>query len=460
MLPKTCEIIKFEIKEVKHGERTRKAPLPFTTSTLQQEASKALNYSTLKTMRTAQSLYEDGYISYLRTDSTRVSDEALASSKEYITKTYGADYHNGSPPAKKDDKKIQDAHEAIRPTDISATPDSLKAKLPREQYRLYQLIWKRFAASQMSAAVYDTLSIKLSAGGMIFTTAASGIKFDGFMKVYTDTDDEKAQNSFLLKEFADKDKHPEIKVNEIEKKQHFTQPPAHFTEASLVRALEELGIGRPSTYAPTISTILARRYILKESKNLFVSELGEIVNKVMKDEFPAIVDVNFTATMESLLDNIGEGQVNWRTVIENFYPDLDTAVKKAEEEMAHIEIKDEESDVQCENCGRMMVIKYGPHGRFLACPGFPDCKNTKPYFEKVGVACPKCGKDIVVRMTKKGRRYYGCEGIPECDFMVWNKPVAEKCPECGGIMLKKGSKLVCADTECGFVKDDERKDEE
>ena len=451
---------KFEIKEVKHGERTRKAPLPFTTSTLQQEASKALNYSTSKTMRTAQSLYEDGYISYLRTDSTRVSDEALAASKEYITRTFGNDYHNGSAAAKKDDKKIQDAHEAIRPTDISQTPDMLKAKLPREQYRLYQLIWKRFAASQMSAAVYDTLSIKLSAGGMIFTAAASGIKFDGFMKVYTDTDDEKAQNSFLLKEFAADGKNPVIKLNEIEKKQHFTQPPAHFTEASLVRALEELGIGRPSTYAPTISTILARRYILKENKNLFVSELGEIVNKVMKEEFPAIVDVNFTATMESLLDNIGEGQMNWRTVIENFYPDLDTAVRKAEEEMAHIEIKDEESDVQCENCGRMMVIKYGPHGRFLACPGFPECKNTKPYFEKVGVACPKCGKDIVVRMTKKGRRYYGCEGIPECDFMVWNKPVAEKCPECGGIMLKKGSKLVCADTECGYVKDDDRKDEE
>jgi DNA topoisomerase-1 len=246
----------------------------------------------------------------------------------------------------------------------------------------------------------------------------------------------------------------------MEKKQHFTQPPAHFTEASLVRALEELGIGRPSTYAPTITTILARRYILKENKNLFVSELGEIVNKVMKDEFPAIVDVNFTATMESLLDNIGEGKTNWRTVIENFYPDLDAAVKKAEEEMAHIEIKDEESDVECENCGRMMVIKYGPHGRFLACPGFPECKNTKPYFEKTGVLCPKCGKDIVVRMTKKGRRYYGCEGIPECDFMVWNKPVNEKCPECGGIMLKKGSKLVCADTECGFIKDDEGKDEE
>ncbi|MBP5608166.1 MAG: type I DNA topoisomerase [Lachnospiraceae bacterium] len=455
-IEKKLQGAKFEIKEIKRGERTRKAPLPFTTSTLQQEASKTLNYSTSKTMRTAQTLYEDGYISYLRTDSTRISDEALAASKEYIINNFGEAYHIGGAAAKKDDKKIQDAHEAIRPTDISMTPESLKAKLPREQYRLYQLIWKRFAASQMSAAVYDTMSIKLTAGGIIFTASASGIKFDGFMKVYTDTDEEKAQNSFLLKEFADKDKTPSITLNEIEKKQHFTQPPAHYTEASLVRALEELGIGRPSTYAPTITTILARRYILKENKNLFVSELGEIVNKVMKEEFPAIVDVNFTATMESLLDNIGEGLTNWHTVISNFYPDLDEAVKKAEEEMAHIEIKDEESDVECENCGRKMVIKYGPHGRFRACPGFPDCKNTKPYFEKTGVMCPKCGKDIVVRMTKKGRRYYGCEGIPECDFMVWNKPVSEKCPRCGGIMLKKGNKLVCADTECGYIKDDER----
>ena len=455
-IEKKLQGAKFEIKEIKRGERTRKAPLPFTTSTLQQEASKTLNYSTSKTMRTAQTLYEDGYISYLRTDSTRISDEALAASKEYIINNFGEAYHIGGAAAKKDDKKIQDAHEAIRPTDISMTPESLKAKLPREQYRLYQLIWKRFAASQMSAAVYDTMSIKLTAGGIIFTASASGIKFDGFMKVYTDTDEEKAQNSFLLKEFADKDKTPSITLNEIEKKQHFTQPPAHYTEASLVRALEELGIGRPSTYAPTITTILARRYILKENKNLFVSELGEIVNKVMKEEFPAIVDVNFTATMESLLDNIGEGLTNWHTVISNFYPDLDEAVKKAEEEMAHIEIKDEESDVECENCGRKMVIKYGPHGRFRACPGFPDCKNTKTYFEKTGVMCPKCGKDIVVRMTKKGRRYYGCEGIPECDFMVWNKPVSEKCPRCGGIMLKKGNKLVCADTECGYIKDDER----
>ncbi|MCR5251207.1 MAG: type I DNA topoisomerase [Lachnospiraceae bacterium] len=446
----------FELKDIRRGERTRKAPLPFTTSTMQQEASKALNYSTLKTMRTAQSLYEDGYISYLRTDSTRISEEALAAAHEYILDQFGADYPAVRAEEAKSDKKIQDAHEAIRPTDISRTPDSLKDKLPRDQYRLYALIWKRFAASQMAPAVYDTLSLKLCAKGICFSASASAIRFDGFMKVYTETETEKAENSFLLKELKEDTK---VRFAFLEKKQHFTQPPAHYTEASLVRALEELGIGRPSTYAPTITLILGRRYILKESKNLFVSELGEVVNRVMKDEFPAIVDVNFTATMESLLDNIGEGKMNWRTIIENFYPDLDAAVKKAEEEMAHIEIKDEVSDVQCENCGRMMVIKYGPHGRFLACPGFPDCRNTKPYFEKTGVQCPKCGKEIVMRMTKNGRRYFGCEGIPECDFMVWNSPVKKKCPTCGGLMLKKGNKLVCADAECGYVEEDKREEE-
>ncbi|MCR4585179.1 MAG: type I DNA topoisomerase [Lachnospiraceae bacterium] len=440
-----------KVKEIKRSERSRKAPLPFTTSTMQQEASKVLNFSTQKSMRTAQSLYEDGYISYLRTDSTRISDEAQAAAAEYIGSHYGSEYLAEGTAAKKDDKKIQDAHEAIRPTDISLLPEMVKAKLPRDQYRLYQLIWKRFAASRMSNAVYDTLSIKLDAGGAEFRASASEIKFDGFMKVYTDDEDEKAENSFLLKNIDEKSK---LDVEEVEKKQHFTQPPAHFTEASLVRALEELGIGRPSTYAPTITTIIARHYVVKENKNLYVSELGEVVNRVMKEEFPAIVDVNFTATMEGLLDSVGEGKTNWKTVIENFYPDLDEAVKKAEAEMENIEIKDEESDVRCENCGRMMVIKYGPHGKFLACPGFPECRNTKPYYETTGVMCPKCGKDIVARMTKKGRRYYGCIDIPECDFMVWNKPVKTKCERCGGLMLKKGRKLVCADENCGFVTDD------
>jgi len=445
----------YKVKEVKRGERTRKSPLPFTTSTLQQEASKTLNFSTQKTMRVAQGLYEDGYISYLRTDSTRVSEEAKAAAFAYITETFGKEYPIANPAQKKEEKKIQDAHEAIRPTEMSRTPEDVKNKLQRDAYRLYQLIWRRFMASRMTGAVYDTLSMKLEAAGITFSASASAIRFDGFMRVYTDDESEKAKDSFLLKDIDEK---TVLSCEALEKKQHFTQPPAHYTEASLVRALEELGIGRPSTYAPTITTILARRYIVKEGKNLFVSELGEIVNKVMKDEFSAIVDVNFTATMEGLLDSIGDGNTNWRTVIENFYPDLDAAVKHAEEELAKIEIKDEESDEICENCGRRMVIKYGPHGRFLACPGFPECRNTKPYFEKIGVACPKCGKELVIRMTKKGRRYYGCENNPECDFMVWNRPVAEKCPKCGGILLQKGNKLVCSEEQCGFVT--ERKDEE
>ena len=445
----------YKVTEIKRGERSRKSPLPFTTSTLQQEASKTLNFSTQKTMRVAQGLYEDGYISYLRTDSTRVSDEAQKAAYDYILETFGKEYPVANPTQKKEEKKIQDAHEAIRPTEMSRTPEDVKNKLQRDAYRLYQLIWRRFMASRMNAAVYDTLSMKLDAAGITFSASASQVKFDGFMRVYTDDESEKAKDSFLLKDIDEK---TVLSCETLDKKQHFTQPPAHYTEASLVRALEELGIGRPSTYAPTITTILGRRYIVKEGKNLFVSELGEIVNKVMKDEFAAIVDVNFTATMESLLDSIGEGKTPWRTVIENFYPDLDAAVTHAEEELAKIEIKDEESDEVCDNCGRRMVIKYGPHGRFLACPGFPECRNTKPYFEKIGVPCPKCGKELVIRMTKKGRRYYGCENNPECDFMVWNRPVAEKCPKCGGILLQKGSKLVCNDEKCGYIT--ERKDED
>ena len=449
---------KYKIKEIKNGERVKKAPLPFTTSTLQQEASKVLNYSTQKTMRIAQQLYEGvdikgqgtvGIISYLRTDSTRVSDEAVAMANEYIGRVYGNEYVGTEQAAKKDSKKIQDAHEAIRPTDINRTPEMVKDSLSRDQLRLYTLIWKRFTASRMAAAVYNTLSVKIEAAGYIFTGSASNIRFDGFMSVYTDSDSEKSENASLIKELT---KDAKFTFKSLEKKQHFTQPPSHYTEASLVRALEELGIGRPSTYSPTITTILARRYVLKENKNLYVSELGEIVNKMMIKAFPSIVDVNFTATLEGLLDSVEEGSVNWKTVVSNFYPDLDEAVNSAEKELEHVEIKDEETDIECEECGRKMVIKYGPHGRFLACPGFPDCRNTKPYLEKIGVACPDCGKDIVVRKTKKGRRYYGCEGYPECEFMSWNMPSGEKCPECGKILVRKGNKLACIDQECGFTK--------
>ncbi len=447
----------YQITEVKKGERTKKAPLPFTTSTLQQEASKVLNFSPQKTMRLAQQLYEGvevkgegtiGLITYLRTDSTRVSEEAEQMAKEYIEDRYGAEYA-GEGTERKPGQKIQDAHEAIRPTSISRIPLNLKDQLPRDLFRLYQLIWKRFTASRMQAAKYETVSVKIGAGEQIFTVASSKLLFDGFMSVYTQEDEEKEENNLLA---GSLNKDTKLTFEEFEEKQHFTQPPAHYTEASLVRELEELGIGRPSTYAPTITTIMARHYVVKENKNLFVTELGEVVNNMMQEAFPAIVDVNFTANLETLLDGVGEGKVNWKTVVSNFYPDLDEAVKKAEQDLAKVQIADEESDEVCEHCGRKMVIKYGPHGKFLACPGFPECRNTKPYFEKIGVACPKCGKDIVIKKTKKGRKYYGCIGNPDCDFMVWQKPSAEKCPKCGSMMLQKGNKLVCMNEECGFIK--------
>lgn len=448
----------FKVTDVKKGERIKKAPLPFTTSTLQQEASKVLNFSTQKTMRLAQQLYEGvelkdagtvGIITYLRTDSTRVAEEAVAMARDYITETYGSEYAAQDTTEKKNGQKIQDAHEAIRPTNIRYTPAELKDSLSRDQFRLYQLIWKRFTASRMSNARYETTSVKIDARNHRFTVAASKLAYDGFMSVYRDDEDEKQEFNTLVKDIT---KDTQLKLSEFEPKQHFTQPPAHYTEASLVRALEELGIGRPSTYAPTITTILARRYVVKEDKNLYVSELGEVVNNMMKDAFPSIVDVNFTANLETLLDKVEEGVIDWKTVVSNFYPDLDEAVNKAEKELAEIKIADEESDEICDVCGRRMVIKYGPHGKFLACPGFPECRNTKPYFEKIGVACPKCGKDIVVRKTKKGRKYYGCENNPDCDFMVWQRPSNEKCERCGSIMLIKGNKLVCANESCGFVK--------
>lgn len=447
----------YQVAEVKKGERIKKAPFPFTTSTLQQEASKILNYSTQKTMRLAQQLYEGidikgsgtvGIITYLRTDSTRVSEEAEILAKEYIEGKYGAEYAAESLTEKKKNQKIQDAHEAIRPTDIVRTPYELKESLSRDQFRLYQLIWKRFVASRMNAAKYETTSVKINAGEYRFTVAASKVVFDGFMSVYTEEEGEKSDNNTIVKGI---EKDTELHLDSFDEKQHFTQPSAHYTEASLVRALEELGIGRPSTYSPTITTILARRYIVKENKNLYVTELGEVVNRIMKDAFSSIVNVDFTANMEALLDKVEEGAVKWKTIVSNFYPDLNEAVQTAEKELAQVEIADEVSDEVCELCGRQMVIKYGPHGKFLACPGFPDCRFTKPYLEKIGVPCPKCGKDIVLRKTKKGRKYYGCIENPECDFMVWQKPSQTKCEKCGFIMLEKGNKLVCANDECGTI---------
>ena len=428
-IQKDLESAVYEVAEIKKGERSKKAPLPFTTSTLQQEASKALNFSTQKTMRLAQQLYEGveikgqgtvGLITYLRTDSTRVSDEAEAMAREFIAANYGEEYLAEGMTAKKDAKKIQDAHEAIRPTDLNRMPAVVKESLSRDQFRLYQLIWKRFAASRMSAAKYETTSVKIHANGYRFQVADSKLKFDGFLSVYTEADGEEIEKANVKSlEVGNA-----LEFLAFDGKQHFTQPPAHFTEAALVKALEELGIGRPSTYAPTITTIIGRRYVAKEGKNLYITELGEIVNDMMIRAFPTIVDTEFTANVEGLLDYIADGSVKWKTVVRNFYPDLEEAVNNAEKELENVKIADEVTDIICEECGRNMVIKYGPHGKFLACPGFPECRNTKAYLEKIGVACPQCGKDIVIRKSKKGRKYYGCENNPECDYMTWQLPKA------------------------------------
>ena len=445
-----------QINSVKKSERVKKSPLPFTTSTLQQEAAKKLNFATGKTMRIAQQLYEGveikgrgsvGLITYLRTDSVRISEEANASAVDYVAAQYGKQYVGNNTSKAATGRKIQDAHEAIRPTDVTLSPVIVKEQLSRDQFRLYQLIYNRFLASRMAPARYESESLKLGTKGYEFSATSTKLVFDGFMAVYAMED----ENDELRNLFKNIDEDTNLTVKNWVDKQHFTQPPAHYTEGSLVKQLEELGIGRPSTYAPTISTILARRYIVKENRNLYVTELGEAVNQIMRKAFPVIVNTEFTANMESLLDNIEEGLIDWKTVVSNFYPDLDEAVKAANEELEHVKIEDEVSDEICEECGRNLVVKYGPHGKFLACPGFPECRFTKPYFEKIGIACPKCGKDIVLKKTKKGRKYYGCIDNPECDFMSWQKPSAIKCSKCGQIMLEKGNKLVCSNTECGYV---------
>ena len=422
----------FTVSDVSVSPRFRKAPLPFTTSTLQQEAGKTLNLATSKTMMLAQQLYEGvnipgkgniALITYLRTDSTRISDEADKAVKAYITENFGQEdvnYSAGSP--QKPGSNIQDAHEAIRPTDVNLTPAELKDSLPRDLFRLYQLIWKRFVASRMKAAEYEQKQAKILAGEYVFNINSSTCKYKGFLRVYNSDDD----NVEEAADFGELKPGTELKVSELNPQQHFTQPPAHYTEASLVKALEEQGIGRPSTYAPTIATILARHYVTKEKKFLYVTELGQVVNDMMVKEFPNIVDLKFTANMENKLDDVAEGKLDWKEIVREFYPDLEETVKKAESELESVKIADEVTDVICDNCGRNMVIKYGPHGKFLACPGFPECRNTKPYLEKIGVKCPKCGGEVVVRKTHKGRIFYGCENNPECDYMSWKRPAAEK----------------------------------
>lgn len=448
---------KFGVDSVKKGTREKKAPLPFTTSTMQQEANKALNFTIQKTMNVAQQLYEGvsikgvgtmGIITYLRTDSTRVSDEAKAAAKDYITNNYGADYLAASDDAvKKAKSKIQDAHEAIRPADLSLDPNEIKDSLTKDQFKLYNLIYKRFLASQMANCQYETTSVSVKAKDQMFSAADSKISFEGFTKVYTSSDDEAEAKVHPI---ASIEKSTVLEFNSFDVKQHFTQPLPHFTEASLVKTLEELGIGRPSTYSPTIITLQKRRYISKDGKNLFVTDLGEAVNQIMTNEFATIVDDKFTANLESLLDGVEEGNVDWKSIVSNFYPDLEVAVKAANDALEKIEIADEVTDVECDLCGRKMVIKYGPHGKFLACPGFPECRNTKTFLEKIGVACPKCGKDIVLRRTSKGRKFFGCEGHPECDFSSWARPVETRCPKCSSYMVIKGKQYVCANDDCRF----------
>ncbi len=405
------------VTEVKESERIKYAPWPFTTSTLQQEASRTLNMSAQQTMRVAQKLYEDGYITYLRTDSVRISDEAAAAARTFVETNYGKEYVSHRPAAGKNNSNSQDAHEAIRPAHVENTPASLKEKLSRDEFRLYQMIWKRFVASRMNSALYAQTTVKMEKDSHTFTASGSKLKFDGYLSVYkNDADDEdlKQDLSFLTEGSR-------VVFDSIEDIQHFTEPPAHYTEASLVKAMEDDGIGRPSTYAPTIGTLLARHYVTKEKKNLYATELGSAVNDLMKGSFPQIVDTAFTANMEAELDHVAEGTADWKQVVGDFYPGLESAVTDARQNLSRIKVADEVTDEKCEKCGRNMVIKYGPHGKFLACPGFPECRNTRPLLEKAGVKCPNCGAEIIKRRTKKGRLFYACEN-KDCDYISWQKP--------------------------------------
>lgn len=457
----------YTVSEVKTGTRTKNPPPPFTTSTLQQEASKYLNISTQKAMMIAQQLYEGvdikgegtiGLVSYIRTDSVRISDDAYEDAKTYIIDHYGDDFINTKRTIYKSKGKTQDAHEAIRPTHTFRTPDSIKDSLSKDQYKLYKLIWERFIASQMSSAIYETLSVRIKAGIYSFRASGSVLKFMGFLEVYNKSE-ETDEGSKIPK--LEKD---DILIeNEILPLQHFTQPPARFTDAALVKTLEEIGVGRPSTYAPTLSTILNRNYVVKETKLLYPTELGEVVNDIMKEYFPDIVNVGFTAKMEDELDEVEEANFEWKQIIRDFYPPFIESLTGAEEKLSKIEIKDEETDVICEKCGRNMVVKYGRFGKFLACPGFPDCQNAKPFFEDAGVPCPTCAGKVQIKKTKKGRKYFGCENNPECSFMSWNKPTGENCPKCGSFMEEKGKKnpkIVCSNEKCGYISDKEVEKEE
>ncbi|WP_075366094.1 type I DNA topoisomerase [Desulfosporosinus metallidurans] len=456
----------FQVSDVRTKEKKRLPAPPFITSSLQQEAHRKLSFSPKRTMMLAQQLYEGldlgkegtvGLITYMRTDSVKIAESAQAEAKEWILSQYGMDYYPPEPRQFTSKGRAQEAHEAIRPTSALRTPDSLKGILSRDQLRLYRLIWERFIASQMSVAVMDTLAVDVLVSDYLFRANASTIRFPGFLAVYEEGKDEgdsidEEQSSLTLSILPGEI----LKVIKIQEKQHFTEPPPRFTEASLVRKMEEEGIGRPSTYAPTIETIQTRGYVVKEEKQLLPTELGEIVINLLKEYFPDILNLEFTANLEEKLDLIEEGTASWKSVVGDYYTPFSITLALAEEKIGKVKIEDQISDEICENCGRNMVIKMGRYGKFLACPGFPECRNTKPLFEEAGLNCPKCSKPLVVRRSKKGRKFYGCSAYPECDFVSWEMPAPDPCPECQQLMVIKSSKrqkkMVCTNRECRYTK--------
>jgi len=437
------EGLTFKVTSVKNSSKKKNTPPPFITSSLQQEAGKKLGFTTARTMQAAQQLYEGinikgkgqiGLITYMRTDSLRISDDALLEVRDYILSSYGGDYLPKSPKIYKTKKNAQDAHEAIRPSYIDLSPDSIKSSLTNDQYKIYKLIWERFVACQMTDAVYDVVSVNIDAGKYNFKTSGTTVKFDGFNLVYTESKDSDEEKNTKLPPLEEGEI---LDIFKIEGNQHFTQPPQRYTEASLVKTLEELGIGRPSTYSPTITTIINRGYIVRNKKNLMPTDLGTIVNSLMKEHFKNIVDVEFTADMEEDLDLIEEGKKDWHKLIGEFYDPFVATLHIAEEKIGNIEIKDEESDVKCDKCGKMMVYKHGKFGKFLACPGFPECRNTKAIVKEIGIKCPDCGGEIIEKKTKRGKIFFGCTSFPDCSFTSWDKPTEEKCPDCGSIMYEK-----------------------
>ncbi len=457
---------RYIVSSVKHGTRKKQPAPPFITSTLQQDASRKLGFQSKRTMKVAQELYEGvtvsgigatGLITYMRTDSLRISDEAKAEAKEFILNHWGEKYLPKNPRVFKSKSNAQDGHEAIRPTMVDLAPDKIKGDLSSDQYKLYKLIWERFLASQMAECIQKTTQANIDANGYTFRASGYYVDFDGFTVLYVegkDTEDEKAG------ELPPLEKDTEVKPKEIVPNQHFTQPPARYTEASLIKALEENGIGRPSTYSATITTIVSRGYVRRESKTLFPTELGEAITGLMKDHFPKIVNVKFTAQMETELDEVEHGNEQWVELLHVFYDDFADTLKKAKEDMKDekIELEQDKTDYICENCGKPMVYKYGRYGRFIACSGYPECKTVKKVVEKLGIPCPKCGGDIIVRHTKRGRVFYGCGNFPKCTFASWSEPTEEKCPNCGGMLFKKAGKkpkIVCNTESCGYERDDD-----